>query len=327
MENVSRPFFKLVNLCMASDLYSPLSWLSHLSMATKQIQPIKLYLDQLKDEMSLALHILFPVLLNLPVSFLDKHLNFFVFFLLNSSFFSSVGASLFALFFIYRYRKYDTPSDMANSGWGGSSQPEKLLDDPRHSCKRLSYHVLITTIFAAYNLTEIGFSSFQNAYYQQRNVSVENAANLGSIGSAAYTLGRLVNVVLTRFLSISLLLYGHLILAAFGFIGLYLIQDYLQMAMWALIIDSVLIGYAQSAINPALFGFAASFAKLDDRHNSIYYTALGLPMLFAPFIIGPNIEKMPSIVLHLALGPIILTMVLFIIIRLIIGSARRSMYN
>ncbi|OTF82877.1 hypothetical protein BLA29_004298 [Euroglyphus maynei] len=97
------------------------------------------------------------------------------------------------------------------------------------------------------------------------------------------------------------------------------------MAMWALITDSVLIGYAQSAINPALFGFAASYATLDDRHNSIYYTALGLPMLFAPFIIGPNIEKMPSIVLHLALGPIILTMILFIIIRLIIGSTRRAL--
>lgn len=230
---------------------------------------------------------------------------------------------MFVLFFLYRYRNNNTSSDMANGGWGGSSQPKKLLDDPRHSCKRLCYHILITAIFAAYNLTEIGFSSFQNTYYQQREVSPENAADLASIGSAAYTLGRLANVVLTRFLSISLLLYGHLSLAAFGFIGLYLIQDYLHMAMWALIIDSVLIGYAQSAINPALFGFAASFATLDDRHNSIYYTALGLPMLFAPFIIGPNIERMPSIVLHLALGPIILTMVLFIIIRLIIGSARR----
>ncbi|OTF70260.1 Sodium-dependent glucose transporter-like protein, partial [Euroglyphus maynei] len=80
----------------------------------------------------------------------------------------AVGASIFALFFLYRYRKDDTSSDMANGGgWGGSSQPKKLLDDDRHSCKRISYHVLITAIFAAYNLTEIGFSSFQNTYYQQ----------------------------------------------------------------------------------------------------------------------------------------------------------------
>ncbi|KPM06627.1 Sodium-dependent glucose transporter-like protein 2 [Sarcoptes scabiei] len=218
------------------------------------------------------------------------------------------------LLYAYLCFRYNQDKSGKSQGSDQVIRSQKLLDLSQHRKLRIPFHSIMLLLFLAYNLAEVGFSSFQNAYYQEFGIEAAKSADLGAIMATAFTVGRSINIITTQFISTSFILFMHFILAIFGFISLYLIQNFGQMNYYLLSCDSIIIGFAESAIVPALFALIDIYTTVDDRHNSMYFSSIGLPMIFAPILIGHHIKTMPNIVLHMSLFPVIFALILYSLI-------------
>lgn len=217
-----------------------------------------------------------------------------------------------------------TSSSLPESGQQKSEnlpekKEEKLLERPENRLQLRIFIVLIALTFACNNLAEIAYFSFQDTFLQALKaratgvkISAAEAAVIGSITATAYTAGRGVNILVSMVLSAGQLLLLHytLVLTAFG--GLFFST---HKSATAIKINSALVGYAFSAIMPAMFAFINRYAVVNNRRNAIFTIAFTVPSIFTPLLIGNLIETVPEVLLYLDGSVYFAALFLFLLVK------------
>lgn len=246
----------------------------------------------------------------------ERRAALFVPFALCGSAEAVVGILLLIFVFLpLRYLKAPTPTnEEVEENKVQNEKTIKLLETPPNRRRHLNivFFVLIMLLVGAANLAEIGHLSFEAVFLQSQagaNMSGAEAAEISSVTASAYTAGRGLSVLTASWLSPGALISGHLVFGLLSTGGLVFTQKlgYLIVAL-----NSAAIGLSFSALTPAILAYAHSLTEMSDRQNALFFTALLLPSVFGPFLIGPYLERLPSILLFLDLAALATALAVFI---------------
>lgn len=246
----------------------------------------------------------------------------------------SVGLLLFLLYLLpsTRYSKTNTSTkdhededlDLRLRTKPSSTINNRLLDSPNHSRPRLLFSLFVMAVLAFYNLAEANHLNFQTPYYQSLtgpNISASTAAEIASMTATAYTAGRGLSVLTASWLPSVALISGHLTLALASFLALLWVQHGTSVTLIS--VNSVAIGLAFSAVMPAVFSYVNAYLTVDDRRNAAFFITLSLPSVFSPFLLGPYLQSVPSVLLYLDLGSLSLAFLFFAFSYLLVVKVRR----
>lgn len=179
-------------------------------------------------------------------------------------------------------------------------------------------------VLAFYNLAEANHLNFQTPYYQSLtgpNISASTAAEIASMTATAYTAGRGLSVLTASWLPSVALISGHLTLALASFLALLWVQHGTSVTLIS--VNSVAIGLAFSAVMPAVFSYVNAYLTVDDRRNAAFFITLSLPSVFSPFLLGPYLQSVPSVLLYLDLGSLSLAFLFFTLSYILVVKVRR----
>lgn len=251
-----------------------------------------------------------------------------------------MAIAFLALFFAYftRYRrptprtapeetsstKIDSENENNNKGEGEEEEEVRLLERPENRTYLHIFLCLVVAIFACNNLAEVAYFSFQDTFLQALKgsgtvrISASEAAIIGSITATAYTTGRGVNILVSMILSSGQLLLLHYVLSVAGMGALFWSTSQSLEETLLIKVNAAFIGYAFSAIMPAMFAFIDRFAVVNDRRNALFTVALTVPSIFTPLLIGNLIERVPEVMMYLDGSVLLTAMFLFLGVRFVL---------
>lgn len=180
----------------------------------------------------------------------------------------------------------------------------KLLERPENRTQLRLFIILIVGIFACNNLVEVAYFSFQDTFLQALKsgsglkITASEAAVIGSITATSYTAGRGVNILVSMVLSAGRLLLLHYGLALAAISTLFYTTSQSTTTL-PIKLNCALLGYAFSAIMPAMFAFIDRYAVVNDRRNALFTVALTVPSIFTPLLIGNLIETVPQVLIYI----------------------------
>ncbi len=197
---------------------------------------------------------------------------------------------------------------------GSNALNLKRLESPANRRRHLhiAFFALIMLLVGASNLAEIGHLSFEPVFLQSpqgANMSSSSAAEIASVTATAFTAGRGLSVLTASYLSPGALIAIHLLTGMASVTGLIFTQS---SGFIVVALNSAAIGLALSAMTPAILAYAHSLVEVDDRRNALFFTALLLPSIFGPLVIGPHLERFPSILLLLDLAALAAALAVFL---------------
>lgn len=222
-----------------------------------------------------------------------------------------VGISHLILYLsvIYRYRK---PVLREKSE---ESSETKLFESLHNRPQLIIFICLILGTFAANNLVDIGYFSFQETFLQSlRSVSVSasEAAAIASISATSYSIGRGLSILVSMVLSAGNMLLLHYGLSLLAFTGLLWST---RSSLTMIRLNSVLIGYSLSAIMPSMFAYINTYSTVDDRRNAMFHLSLTVPSMLSQVLIGEFIEQRPALLIYLLLPIPVLSALFFGLVR------------
>lgn len=190
-------------------------------------------------------------------------------------------------------------------------------DDENSFWPRWIFVAIMTLAFGTFNLCDIGYLTFMNTYMQKLDtISIDavRASEIDSITATAYTVGRLINILVTRRLPIIYVLVGHYLLSFIGIVAMFWTRYHEVL----LILNSIVIGYAFSATIPAMFTYVDSMVSVNEGNSSFFFVALSAPSVFTPIIVGGYVDTYPLVLVWLLLSSTSATIILFLAIQILV---------
>ncbi|CAG2109152.1 unnamed protein product [Medioppia subpectinata] len=152
------------------------------------------------------------------------------------------------------------------------------------------------------------------------NISSQRAADVMTLMTSTYTVGRLICAYISLKLRPEIMITYHTILI---FISI-LIMQFGKTSMVAIWVANGIIGFGFCAMWTSFWILAENCAKLDNTITSIFCITATVFNLVSPFVIGPLIEKHPEVFLYLEMAYLALTIFLFIILMIIVRMSRQN---
>lgn len=235
------------------------------------------------------------------------------------------GFLLLALLILKPYKKDDKLSLLTDNKDGQEDdQPgkKKLFDSSKEGPNdrpwaRWVFVAMMTLSFGTFNLCDIGYLTFMNTYMQKLDtitIDATRASEIDSITATAYTVGRLVNVLVTRRLPITYVLVGHYLLSFVGIVAMFWTSHNEVL----LILNSIVLGYAFSATIPAMFTYVDSMVSVNEGNSSFFFVALSAPSVFTPIIVGGYVDTYPLVLVWLLLASASATIILFCALQILV---------
>ena len=166
-----------------------------------------------------------------------------------------------------------------------------------------------------YIAAEVGFLTFCTSMFQYLPIalSASEAAHVQSVLSTTFTLGRLITALISLKVAIDVILAYHFLLqvAALTFFYAFCLDSrpliYAGMAF---------LGYAFSAIWPAIFGFTEQHLGLTSRICSLYTFLVGVNGLITPLILSYGFRENPLVLVYITASCVVISATLFTTVRL-----------
>ncbi|KAH9395173.1 hypothetical protein TYRP_020929 [Tyrophagus putrescentiae] len=203
-----------------------------------------------------------------------------------------------------------------------NDQPSQL--DRLHVPLRPLKLLLMALCLATYDAAEIAYFYFSPTMYQFMTdgvrMTAEEAAHVLSVLSAAYTVGRLVTAFVAIKLKPDVIISYHFLIIIAGHLVLYTGRHQTEY----IYAGTVVLGFGFSAMWPAILAFTDRYLALTNRVGSLLFFFAGVVSLFTPFIIGRFLQDTPLILFAFEGVYILAALVLFILLRLLIGFRDRA---
>lgn len=178
---------------------------------------------------------------------------------------------------------------------------------------------LCSLCLATYASAEFGWFAFSTAWLQYldpRPLTATESAHVMSILAGTLTLGRLATAFISIRISPDVIIFYHYLICLASFGLLYLGSGSLLFIQ----LTTAALGFGFSALWPAWFSFTEKYLKLTDQVSSCFSFLFGVTSLIIPFVLGQLFEKYPVVLLIMEIAFLVISLVLFIVVKLWIAS-------
>ncbi|CAG2102988.1 unnamed protein product [Medioppia subpectinata] len=174
---------------------------------------------------------------------------------------------------------------------------------------RILIIALIAVSMSLYAGLEMAYFSHSPTYFQYLAISLsaKQSADLLTVATTCYTLGRISAAYMASKLRPEVMLAIHYVIIGLSLGVLYFGQTSLT-AIW---IGNAFFGLGLSALWSAYLSLGEKFITLNNKITAVFSIAAGILWLAAPFLIGPLIEQHPNVLMILELVYFVLSIVVF----------------
>lgn len=229
-----------------------------------------------------------------------------------------------------RLKRKDSSESLISASDQQNSAEVYIREDspiPRIYSRRIEK--LLIALFAIflsiYCSLEIQHFNYSSTYYQfiPLHISAQNAAEILSVMSTTYTIGRCVSAFVGLKVGPKIMIIYHLFIIIIAMAVLFYGQHSLTL-IW---IGNIIIGFGFSAMYSSIIALTANHVTLTDSVSTVMVFGNGVFGAVTPFVLGPLIESYPSAFIQLEVVYLILSALLFLVIVSITERSARSQHH